>query len=140
MESANIGGDADGSDDGTVTISGNVLTVSSTSGAEDLKILYMGTAATSGIQLDFTSGIASGIFFKLDQILDSETGIIQNELEARSDQNEATQDRIDDMLVRLEIQHDDLLSRFIAMETAMASMKSILENMRQTFSAMNNRN
>ena len=140
VESANIGGTADGADDGTVTISGNVLTVTSSGGAEDLKVLFTGTSSTSGIQLDFTTGIASGMFFKLVQFLDSQTGIIQSELDARSDQNEAAQDRIDDMLVRLEIQRQDLLSRFIAMETALASMKSILENMRQTFNAMNKRN
>jgi flagellar hook-associated protein 2 len=138
VESANIGGTADGADDGSVTVSGNVLTVTSSSGAEDLKLLYTGSSSASGIQLDFTTGVASGMFFELDRILDSETGTIQNEIDALSDQNDAAADRIEDMLVRLEIQRQDLLARFFAMEAALATMKSILENMRQTFNLQSN--
>jgi len=136
VTSANINGSADGADDGSVTIQGNVLTATNATGAEGLRLLFTGTAATSGIQLDFTSGIAANLFFEIEGIIDSQTGTIQSEIDAMSGRNDLAQDRIEQMLVRLELQRETLLERFIAMETALAQMENVLENMRQTFDAL----
>ena len=55
----NIGGAADGSDNGTVTISGQILTISSSSAAEGLQMFYDGAGNESAISLNFTNGIAT---------------------------------------------------------------------------------
>ena len=136
VTSANINGSADGADDGSVTVQGNVLVATDATGAEGLRLLFTGTTATSGVQLDFTSGVASNLFFEVEGIIDSQTGSIQSEIDAMSGQNDLAQERIDQMLLRLEMQRENLLERFIAMETALAQMENILENMRQTFDAL----
>jgi flagellar capping protein FliD len=136
IESANINGSADGADDGSVTISGTTITATSATGAEGLILLYTGTASASDISLDYTTGIASQFLFDTERMLDPTTGTIQNEINSLTDRNEASEDRIEQMLVRLEIQRQDLIEQYIAMETALATMESILDSMRQTFSAL----
>lgn len=135
--SANIGGSADGANDGTVTIStGGVLTMTSLTGAEGLRVLYTGNTDASGIQLDYTVGIGSQMYFTVDDMLDETTGVLENEIEALDDQNTFTQERIDQLLARLERQRISLLDRFIAMETALSTMNSLLDQIRQTFDVL----
>jgi len=134
--SANIGGNADGSDDGSVTVSGNTITVLSTSDAEGLQILYTGNGDASGIQLDYTVGIGSQMYFALDDILDETTGAVENEIEALSDQNTFNETRIAEILARLERQRISLLERFIAMESALSSMNSLLDQIKETFNVL----
>ncbi len=136
ITSANIGGASDGSDNGTVSISGMTITVNSTSGAEGLRMIYTGTAAASGIQLDYTVGIATQMYNLSESALDTSTGTIQSEIDGITDQNKATQTRIDTMLARLERQRQSLLNSFIAMETAMTTMNNLLDSIKQTYSAM----
>ena len=135
--SANINGAADGSADGSVTISGNVIVATSSTGAEGLRLLYAGsTGSVSGITLDYTVGLGANLFFKLDQLMDDKTGIVHNEIEALSDQNEVSNDRIELMLERLDYQREQLLIQFVAMETALSSMNRILDSIRQTFEVL----
>ena len=136
--SANIGGLADGSDDGSVTISGTTLTATSTTGAEGLRFFYSGAGNSSGIQLDYTVGLGTNMFFEIDQLLDDQTGLIQAEIDSLDDQNETAQSRVAGMLERLEYQREQLLARFYAMEVALASMNNLLESIRQTFDALTN--
>ena len=140
IESANINGSADGADDGSVTIYNTTITATDTTTAEGLKFLYTGTASASGIQLDFTTGVAAQMMFEVERIVDPQTGTIANESSALADQNEAASARIEQMLLRLELQRQQLLDKFIAMETALATMNSIMDAMRQTFEALSNRN
>jgi flagellar capping protein FliD len=44
------------------------------------------------------------------------------------------------MMARLDRQRQALLDRFIAMETALTSMKNLLDSLKQTFEAMSNQN
>jgi flagellar hook-associated protein 2 len=137
--SANIGGNADGSDDGTVEIDGNVLTVIDGS-AKGLKVLFTGNAAESGIQLDLSVGIGAKIFEAVDALVDEADGLIENEIDSRTGQNTLGQDRVARMEERLERQRDHLLLRFVAMETALTSMNRLLDSLRQQFeSAFGNR-
>ena len=138
--SANIGGNADGSDDGTVTVSGNALTATDQSGANGLKLLYTGDSSASGISLDYTTGLGSQLYFTVDDMLNETTGSVENEIQALSDQNDFTQSRIDVLLQRLDQQRQSLLSRFIAMETALTSMNSQIDQIRQTFNALTKSN
>ena len=136
--SANINGAAGGADDGSVTVSGSVLTATNQTGAEGLKLLYTGTDDVDGVTLNYTIGIGAQLFHALDTMLDQTTGSVENEIDSLDDQNTHTQERIDEMLARLEQQRQSLLHRFIAMETALIIMNRILDSIRQSFDALTN--
>ncbi len=138
IDSANLGGAADGSDDGSITVSGRVLTITSSSGAEGLKVLYSGAASTSGIQLDYTVGGGSQTYFTLDRFLDTTAGAVQGEIAALEGQNIFAEERVDAIDRRLAILRESLIARFIAAELALARMESLLESIRQTFKVLTN--
>jgi flagellar capping protein FliD len=138
--SANINGPANGSDDGSVTVNGTTLTATSATGAEGLQLFYSGNAQTSGISLDYTVGVGTRMFYAVDSMLDPVDGSVENEISALTDQNTTTQTRIDEMMARLDRQRQALLDRFIAMETALTSMKNLLDSLKQTFDAMSQQN
>lgn len=140
IDSANIGGLADGSDDGTVTTSGRTLTVTSQSTAEGLTLLYTGSSSVSGVQLDFTVGLAAEMSFTLDTFIDSTSGSIEAEIDSLDGQNDQSQDRIDLIDFRLELLRQSLLNRFIAMEAAVTSMNQILDGLKLQFEALTNAN
>lgn len=132
--SANINGNADGSDDGSVQVSGKRLTVLS-GGAEGLQVLFNGDASASGIQLDISVGVGAQIRAAATQLLDTTSGTIGGQIDTLTEQNERSQTRIDTMEERLERQREDLLSRFAAMESALASMNTLLESIRSQIDA-----
>ena len=136
ITSANVGGSANGASDGSITVTNNVLTFTNQSGAEGLKLLYTGNTDASGLTVNFTTGIGSQLYFTVDDFLDETTGSLVNEIETLDDQNDFNQDRIDLLLLRLERQRQSLLQRFIAMETALTLMNSILDSIRQSFKVL----
>ena len=136
--SANINGAAGGADDGSVTVSGKILTATNQTGAEGLKLLYTGTDDVDGVTLNYTIGVGAQLFHALDTMLNVTTGSVENEIDSLDDQNTQTQERINEMLARLEQQRQSLISRFIAMETALITMNRILDSMRQSFDALTN--
>ncbi|MGI9491509.1 MAG: flagellar filament capping protein FliD, partial [Geminicoccaceae bacterium] len=127
--SANINGAADGSDDGSVDVDGQRLTVN-TGGAEGLQVLYTGTAAASGIQLDLSVGIGAQLHAAASRLLDSESGTIASQIETLTDKNEQAETRVDVLDERLERERERLLTRFANMEAALASMNTLLESIR----------
>ncbi|MFN4281214.1 MAG: flagellar filament capping protein FliD [Alphaproteobacteria bacterium] len=139
ITSANIGGAANGADNGTVTISGMTVTVTSASGAEGLRMIYTGTAPAT-VQLDFTVGIATQMYNLAENALDTRTGSIQAEINSLTTQNTETKIRVDTMLARLERQRQSLLNSFIAMETALTTMNNLLESIKSTYAAMTKSN
>jgi flagellar hook-associated protein 2 len=80
------------------------------------------------------------MFYAVESMLDPADGSVESEISALTDQNVTTQTRVDEALARLERQRTSLLDRFLAMETALTSMKNLLESMRQTFEAMSKQN
>ena len=62
------------------------------------------------------------------------------EIDELTDQNTLNNERITEMLDRLEIQRQNLLERYIAMETAIASANSILDSIKQTVDQFANSN
>ena len=134
--SANFDGAADGTDDGTATVASSIITATDQTGAEGLKVLYTGGADTSAIQIDFSIGVGASMFFELDLILDLTAGSIQGQIAVLEGRNTLAQDRIDSIDRRLVIQRDTLISRFIAAELALASMKNLLNSITQTFAAL----
>jgi len=125
--SANINGSSDGSDDGSISVTGNRLTVES-GGAEGLQILYTGDEAASGVQLDLSLGIGAQLQATTNQLLDSNSGTISAQVDTMTDQNERAQERVDRLEERIERQRENLLERFAAMEAALASMDTLLES------------
>ncbi len=134
IASANIGGNPDGSDDGSVTIDGRRLTVAS-GGAEGLQLLYSGETSASGIQLDVSVGIGAQIQAAASQLLDSESGTITSQIDTYTGQNERAQTRVERLDERIERQRENLLGRFAAMESALASMNTLLESIRSQIDA-----
>jgi hypothetical protein len=134
--SANIDGSVGGGDNLSVTISGRTTTATSLTGAEGLKVFYNGSVDVDAIQLDFTSGFGSRLYFAIDAMLVSGSGIIDSNVATLTKQNTVQQDRADDILARLEQTRASLLHRFINMEVAPARAKSLQDSLTQTFDAM----
>ncbi|MGE5537894.1 MAG: flagellar filament capping protein FliD [Gemmatimonas sp.] len=137
ITSANIGGAANGSDNGTVTVNGMVLTVSS-GGAEGLQVHYNGTAAASGINLDFTLGLGSSLWGIVDQALDTVDGSIQTEIDGLDTRNTDSQSRITRLQANIDAQRASLLARFQVMESSLATLNSIMSQLTQSFDALTN--
>jgi len=87
---------------------------------------------TSTTQLDLTVGIGAQMYFKLGELLDVTTGVVDAEIDELTDQNTLNNERITEMLDRLEIQRQNLLERYIAMETAISSANNIMDSLKQT--------
>ena len=62
------------------------------------------------------------------------------EIDELTDQNTLNNERITEMLDRLEIQRQNLLERYIAMETAIASANRIMDSLKQTTDQLANSN
>jgi flagellar hook-associated protein 2 len=134
ITSANIGGAPDGSDDGSVTVEGNVLSVVS-GAAKGLRLLYTGNAPASGVQLDLSIGLAPQIYGAVDALTKETGGLIAGEIASLESQNELSTARMERLEERLERERERLLERFIAMETALATMNRLLESLRQQIDA-----
>jgi flagellar hook-associated protein 2 len=138
--SANINGAADGSDDGSVVVTGKLLKVVE-GGAEGLQLLYTGTSAASGIQLDLSVGIGAQIYSAVAGLVNETSGLLTNEIDGLESQNDLGQARIERLEERLERERERLLERFVAMETALTTMNRLLASLRQQIdSAFNNDN
>ncbi len=136
LDSANIGGAADGSDDGTVTVNGKTMTVTDASGAEGLRLLYNGSGSESGITLNFTVGLAAQLSSVIEGFVNTTDGALQAEIASLEGQNIVAQERIDDTDARLALLRQSLTQRFVAMEAAVTSMNQVLESIRNTFAAL----
>jgi flagellar hook-associated protein 2 len=141
VSSANINGNPDGSNDGSVTVSGRTLTATDATGANGLTLLFAGTSTASGITLNATTGLGKEMFFDIDTMLTPVTGSVESEITSFQDQNDAKQERLDRMLERLSFERDKLIDRFIVMEAALATMEQTKNFLQQfTDSLANNKN
>ena len=114
----------------------NVSKYVNTGDAKGLVMLYNAIDLSSAIQLDFTIGVGAQMFSQIESLLDTTTGAVETEIDTLTDTNELSESRIEEMLVRLEIQQKDLLDRFIRMEVALATAQRILDSIRQTTEAL----
>jgi flagellar hook-associated protein 2 len=134
ITSANLGGAADGSDDGSVSVDGNVLTVVA-GPAQGLKLLFTGAAPVSGVQIDLSIGLGTQIYHAADALADQTSGLIGGEIDSLEGQNELGTARIERLEEWLERERERLLERFVAMETALATMNRLLDSLRQQIDA-----
>jgi len=128
------GADIDGVP-GSATVNGNIITMTDATGAYGLSLYYSGNSDLSGVQIKFTVGVAAQMFFDIERMIDSTTGSVEAEIDTLTDQNAVAEKRIEEMLRRLDYQKEQLTAKFIAMETALARMNSILDTMKQTVDA-----
>ena len=134
ITSANLGGAADGSDDGSISVKGNVLTVVA-GPAKGLKLLFTGAAPASGVQIGLSIGLGAQIYHAADALADETSGMIASEIDSLEGQNELGAARLERLEERLDRERERLLERFIAMETALATMQRLLESLRQQIDA-----
>jgi flagellar capping protein FliD len=132
---ANINGDPNGADDGTVRISGNTISVQD-GDATGLRVFFSSMTKPESIQIDFTVGIGAQMYFAIQKLMDSKTGAVKNEIDTLTGQNTLNEQRIAEMKDRLEVQRQSLLERYIAMETAMATARRIMDSISQTMDAL----
>lgn len=113
---------------GSTTITGSSITATNLTGADGLQVLFSGTKDVSNVSINFTVGLGAQMHSALESALNLTSGALETEIDGLQDQNEATEDRIAEQLTRLERERESLLERFIRMETALASMSSILDS------------
>jgi flagellar hook-associated protein 2 len=139
ITSANINGAADGSSDGSVTVSGRTITATGTTNAEGLILLYSGTATASGITLDYTTGVGTRMFFDIDTMLTTTTGAVEAEITSFENQNDTKQERLDRILERLAFDREQIILRFIIMETTLATLRQTSSFLTQFTDSLANR-
>ena len=119
----------------SATFNGNILTATSATGANGLKLLYNGTGDANNIQIDFTVGLGAQMSFALDNFLDTTTGTIQADIQGLDDQNTHNSDRIDSLQALLDSQTKTLTQKFINMETALAQAANLQTTLTSMFNA-----
>lgn len=138
VSSANIDGASSGADDGSMTVggSGTKVVASDQTGANGLSLLYTGDQSLSGVHLDVSVGIGAQMFYALDNMLDTNSGAVDSEINTLKDQNDQTQTRVDQMLTRLENERQRRLQEYQNLETRLAQMNQVLDQIKQTTNAM----
>ena len=134
--SANIDGAVGGGDNLSVSVKGRAMTGLSLTGAEGLQVFYSGSTDLGAVQLDFTTGFGARLFFAIDNMLTPVTGLMDANVASLTRQNEVRQDRVDDMVARLEQTQATLLQKFINMEVALSRAKTLRDSLTQTFDAI----
>ena len=81
-------------------------------------------------------GLATRLSHAIDNFADTIDGAIEAEIDNLEAQNKQANERIEDMSDRLAKLRDTLTQRFIAMETAVATMNRVLETIKQQFDVM----
>ncbi|WP_341363359.1 flagellar filament capping protein FliD [Thalassospira sp. SN3W] len=120
----------------TAMINGNTVTT-----ADGLRLIYSGDGnAASTATLNTSKGIGAQIFFELDSLLKDESGTLSQEITALETQNTSYQDKIDRIDERLASQRENLMDRFINMETALARMKNIQNSLDELMAAGKDKN
>lgn len=137
--SANIGGAANGSDNGTVSVNGDALTVTS-GGAQGLQLYTNGITAPTTVNINYSIGIGEQMYYAIQKLLDPTTGSVPTEINNLNDQNTQANDRINEMNTRLDIQRQDLLKRFQNMETQLSTSQTIMSSIQQMTYSMYGRN
>lgn len=129
VTSANLGGAADGSGNGTIEVKGSVLTVVD-GPAKGLKLLFRGTGPASDVRVDLSVGVGAKMSHASRSLVDDLDGLFDAEVDSLDAQNIRGQERIAQMEERLERERERLLERFAAMEAALASMNRLIESLR----------
>ena len=124
----------------SATFNGNIITATSETGANGLKLIYNGTSDASNIQIDFTVGLAAQMSFALNSFLESTTGTIDSDITGLETQNTQNTTRIENLSALLSSQANILTQKFINMETALARAATLQNTLSQMFAALQPKN
>lgn len=136
LTSANVNGAANGADDGSATVNGQSITVTSQTGASGLQLFYSGNSNLSGVQLNFTNGFAAQLFFLLQSATDTVSGSVQSAITGLQTRDTSIQQTIDQKTALLAVEQQSLLDKFNNAETTL----SALNNTQQSVLALLNSN
>ncbi|HLI10975.1 MAG TPA: flagellar filament capping protein FliD [Alphaproteobacteria bacterium] len=131
LSSANLGGTPDGADDGSATVDGQSITMSGKTGASGLRLYYSGNTSLSGVQVNFTIGVGTQLYFRLKAMTDPISGLIQNAVAGLKTQGQRSQDTIDRYMRELHLTKQSLLEKFNRAETIIGRLNAIKESVLQ---------
>lgn len=126
--------------DGSVTISGNVLTFTDKTGANELKIIYNGgknMSEVTDIEITPTRGIADSFFHIQKSYTASTTGQFDEKIDTFEERNEDLQTQIDTIDIRVDKYEKMIKAKFLKTEQAMSQSDALLKQLEQQFKAMN---
>lgn len=95
---------------------------------EGLQLIYASTSAAS-ISVTLSQGIGDRIFNMLESDLDSESGLVENELTNLSDTNTRLQKEIDRIDEIVEAYRNQLLDKYSSLESALTKANTILQSL-----------
>ncbi len=107
---------------------GYLLTGQTGTVLEGLQMIYSGTTNTTS-SINISQGIGDRIFNSLEDLLNEDTGQVPLEVNSLTDSDKRLQeeiDRIDELVARY---RDQLLSKFTALENALASINTVLQSL-----------
>jgi flagellar hook-associated protein 2 len=120
-----------------ITGGGWTLTAPDESALGGLQMIYAGSAAVSGT-VSVTQGIGDRIYNALNEAVKQDGGLITNEIDALKTREERMKEeiaRIDEVVERY---REQLIDRFSKLESALASINTILQSLAAQADARNN--
>jgi len=116
----------------STTIFNSLITVDS-GGAKGMNLSYSGAnREPSSATLTFTTGLASQLYFTVDDMLETTTGLIDSEIDGIKNDNEFIKDRVETLNFRLGLERQTLTDNFIRLEIALQRFETIRSNLDQT--------
>ncbi|HAG52337.1 MAG TPA: hypothetical protein DCL21_00950 [Alphaproteobacteria bacterium] len=129
--------------DGSVEISGNVLTFTDSTGAEGLKIIYNGgpnLGQINDIEITPTRGIADSFYYIQEDYTRSGSGQFDKKVISFEERNEDIKKEVDKIDLRVDRYEEMIKAKFLKTEQAMSKSDSLLKQLEQQFDAMNKSN
>lgn len=129
--------------DGSVTINGNVLTFTDSTGAEGLKIIYNGginMGEVNDIEITPTRGIADSFYYTQKDYTNAGTGQFDKKVLTIEETNSDLKSNIINVDERVDRYEKMIKAKFLATEQAMSRSDALLEQLKNQFDAMNKSN
>ena len=119
-----------------VSVSGNILRVEE-GPAAGLRLFYSGDGtAPPSVDVNFTTGFAQQLFAQLQNALDPVSGSIANSVESLEGRNTLSEQRIERIRYRTDLERERLLQRFTRMEESLARAAAVRESLTQLFETL----
>lgn len=125
--SASVNGDTT-----AFTVSGTRLVGAEGTIYEGLTLVYVGTESST-VNVSFSQGLADSLYNLLDSYANSTSGIIQDKINRLEDEDNLLQIKSDRIKERAEAYRERLIEKYSAMETAIASAESLLNQVQALF-------
>lgn len=122
------------------TLSSGALSLSAAADSplRGLTVIYGGEDSVASINVTATQGLADSFNTMMKNALDTQNGLLANEKTSLTDRNGRLEESIDKIDSMIETYRENLLKRFSALESLIASMNSILQMLDAQSNARNN--